>query len=118
AQDLLFERIQTLAAAGSRIAVGAMGPDFNKPEARERRRSQTRRYRELAARLGREQPEIPDFEELWYFEDRADVGDWLRGHGWEVSVQTAEEVMARYDRHPPEGIEDGAPSSLYVSGER
>jgi methyltransferase (TIGR00027 family) len=118
AQDLLFERIQMLAAAGSRIAVEAMGPDFNNPEARERRRSQMQRYRELAARLGREQSEIPDFDELWYFEDRTDVGDWLRGHGWKVSVLTAEEMMARYDRHLPEGIEDGAPRSLFVSGER
>jgi methyltransferase (TIGR00027 family) len=104
AQDLLFERIQTLAVAGSWIAVEATGPDFNDPEARERRRSQMQRF--------------PDFQELWYFEDRTDVGDWLHGHGWKVSVQTAEEMMARYDRHPPEGIEDAAPRSLFVSGER
>ena len=118
AQDLLFEHIQALAVTGSRIAVEATGPDFNNPEARERQRAQMQRYRELAARLGGEQPEIPDFEELWYFEDRTDVGDWLHGHGWQVSVLTAEEMMARYDRHPPEGIEYGAPRSLFVSGER
>ena len=118
AQDLLFERIQALAAAGSRIAVEATGPDFNNPEVRERQRSQMQRYRELAVRLGLEQPEAPDFQELWYFEDRTDVGDWLRGHGWKVSVLTVEEMMARYDRHLPEGIEDGAPRSLFVSGER
>jgi len=35
----------------------------------------------------------PDFEELWYFEDRTDVGDWLREHGWDVSVLNTEEMM-------------------------
>lgn len=118
AQDLLFERIQSLTAAGSRTAVEAPGPDFNKPEARERQRAQMQRYRELAAKLGREEHDFPDFEELWYFEDRTDVGAWLRDHGWKVSVQTAVEMMARYDRHPPEGIEDGAPRSLFVSAQR
>jgi methyltransferase (TIGR00027 family) len=117
-QDLLFERIQTLAAVGSRIAVEAPGPDFNNPEARERQRSMMQRYRTLAVQIGRDQYEIPDFEELWYFEDRTDVGDWLSRHGWKVSSQTAEEMMAGYDRHPPEGIEDGAPRNLFVSAER
>jgi methyltransferase (TIGR00027 family) len=117
-QDLLFERIQSLAAPGSRIAVEAPGPEFNNPEARERQRARMQRYRELAAQLGREEHESPDFEELWYFEDRTDVGDWLRAHGWDVSVLTAEEMMARYDRHPPEGIEDNVPRSLFVSAQR
>ncbi|MGH3542311.1 MAG: SAM-dependent methyltransferase, partial [Mycobacterium sp.] len=88
------------------------------PDARERQRSMMQRYRALAAQLGREEHDFPDFEELWYFEDRTDVGDWLREHGWEVSVQTAEEMMVGYDRHPPEGIEDGVPRSLFVSGVR
>jgi methyltransferase (TIGR00027 family) len=117
-QDQLFERIHSLVAPGSRIAVEAPGPEFNNPEARERQRAHMQRYRELAAQLGRGEHDFPDFEELWYFEDRTDVGDWLRTHGWNVSVQTAEEMMARYDRHPPEGIEDGVPKSLFVSAER
>jgi methyltransferase (TIGR00027 family) len=118
AQDLLFERIQTLAAPGSRIAVEAPGPDFNNPEARERRRSMMQRYRALAAKLGRNEQDFSNIDDLWYFEDRTDVGEWLRGHGWRISVQTAEQVMAGYDRHPPEGIEDGAPRNLFVSAER
>jgi methyltransferase (TIGR00027 family) len=118
AQDLLFEGIQTLSAPGSRIAVEALAPDFNNPETRARQRSLMQHYRALAARLGRDERDFPDFEELWYFEDRTDVGEWLRDHGWKVSVQTAEEMMARYDRHPPEGIEDGAPRNLFVSAER
>jgi methyltransferase (TIGR00027 family) len=118
AQDLLFERIQALTAPGSRVAAEAPGPDFNNPDVRDRQRAQMQRYRELAAQLGREEHDFPDFEELWYFEDRTDVGDWLRDHGWDVSVLTTDEMMARYDRRPPEGIEDGSPDTLFVSAER
>jgi methyltransferase (TIGR00027 family) len=118
AQDLLFERIQTLTAVGSQVAVEAPGPDFNNPDARDRQRAQMQRYRKLAAQLDGEQHDFADFEELWYFEDRTDVGDWLLEHGWDVSVLTADDVMALYDRHPPEGLEDGSPGSLFVSGQR
>ncbi|UQX11497.1 hypothetical protein [Candidatus Mycobacterium methanotrophicum] len=44
-----------------------------------------------------------------------DVGDWLLEHGWDVSVLTTEDMMALYDRHPPEGIGDGSPDTLFVS---
>jgi methyltransferase (TIGR00027 family) len=117
AQDLLFERVQALSAAGSRIAVEATGPDFTNPDVIARRREQMQRVRDIIAKLG-EQREIPDFQELWYMEDRTDVGDWLRGHGWDVSVVPAEELMARYDRRPPADIEDAAPHSLFVSAQR
>ena len=118
AQDLLFERIQTLTAPGSQVAVEAPGADFNNPDARERQRAQMQRYRELAAQLGGEEHDFPDFEELWYFEARTDVGEWLLEHGWDVSVLTTEEMMALYDRRPPEGIEDGSPDTLFVSAQR
>ncbi|UQX12094.1 class I SAM-dependent methyltransferase [Candidatus Mycobacterium methanotrophicum] len=114
AQDLLFERIQALTAPGSRAAAEVPGPEFNNPDFRDRQRAQMQRYRELAARLGHGEHDFPDFEELWYFEDRTDVGDWLREHGWDVSVLTTVEMMARYDRRPPEGIEDGSPDTLFV----
>lgn len=116
AQDLLFERVQSLSAAGSRIAVEAPGPDFNDPEFLQRQRSRTQRYREVAGKAG--EREIPNFEDLWYFEDRADVADWLRGHGWDVSAVPAEELMARYGRPVPEGIDDGAPRSVFISAAR
>jgi methyltransferase (TIGR00027 family) len=116
AQDLLFERVQALSVAGSRIAVEAPGPDFNSPSGRERVRSQMQRYREVVAKAaGRE---VPDFEDLWYFEDRTDIAGWLRGHGWDVSATPAEELMARYGRSAPEGLEDGAPRSVFVSAAR
>src|SRR5581483_2106906 len=117
AQDLLFDRIHELTAPGSRVAVEAPGPDYMNPEVRERQRAQMQRYRELAARLEREDQDFPDFDELWYFEERNDVGDWLREHGWDVTVLTTEELMARYDRRPPE-IEDGSPDTLFVSAEK
>jgi methyltransferase (TIGR00027 family) len=116
AQELLFERVQALSIPGSRIAVEAPGPGFTDPKVRERQRAQMQRYRALAAKLGLQQ-DIPDVQELWYFEEREDVGDWLRRHGWDVSVVPAEELMARYGR-PPADIEDSAPRSLFVSAHR
>ena len=118
AQDLLFERIQTLTTVGSQLAVEAPGPDFNNPDARERQRALMQRYRELAVQLGGEEHDFDNFEDLWYFEDRTDVAEWLLEHGWDVSVLTAEAVMALYDRRPPEGLEDAGPGSLFVSAQR
>jgi methyltransferase (TIGR00027 family) len=116
AQDLLFERVQALTVSGSRIAVEAPGADFNSPDGRERVRSQMQRYREVVAKAaGRE---VPDFQDLWYFEDRTDVAEWLRGRGWDVSATPAEELMARYGRSAPEGLEDGAPRSVFVCAAR
>lgn len=116
AQDLLFERVTALSAPGSRIAVEAPGPGFDDPEVHARQREQMQRIRDLAARLG-EQRDIPDVQDLWYFEDRADVGDSLREHGWEVSVIPAEELMASY-RRPPADVEDSSPRSVFVSAQR
>ena len=116
AQDLLFERIHALTVAGSRVAVEAPGPAFNDPDARERQRSLMRRYSEVAAKVGGR--EAPDFEELWYLEERADVAAWLREHGWDVSTTPAEELLARYGRTVPEGTPDGRPRTLFVSAAR
>ena len=45
------------------------------------------------------------------------MADWLRDHGWHVSVVPAEELMASYDRPAPD-IEDSAPRNLFVSARR
>ena len=71
AQDLLFERVHALSAPGSRIAVEAPGPGFNDPEMQARQRAQMERIRGIAARLGKER-DIPDVQDLWYFEDRTE----------------------------------------------
>ncbi|MCV7444924.1 class I SAM-dependent methyltransferase [Mycobacterium paraense] len=117
AQELLFDRVDALGAAGSRIAVEAPGPDFLDEAAIEKRRADMQRVRDLMAKL---QPErdIPDVHDLWYFEEREDVGDWLRRHGWKVTVTPAEELMASYDRRPPQGVEDAAPKTLFVAAEK
>ncbi|MGB6207321.1 SAM-dependent methyltransferase, partial [Mycobacterium sp.] len=85
AQDLLLDRIQDLAAPGSRLAVEGLGPEFAAPERRALHRERMDRFRELLATTD-SQLEVPAVDELWYFEEREDVGDWLRRHGWDVSV--------------------------------
>lgn len=116
AQDVLFERVHALSAPGSRIVVEAPGPGFNDPDTYARGREQLQRVRELAAGLGQQQ-NIPEVQDLWYFEDRTDVGDWLRDHGWEVSVVPADKLMVAYGR-PPAAVEDSSPPSLFVSAQR
>jgi len=117
AQDLLFERVHALGAAGSRIAVEAPGPDFLDQAARDKQRQTMQRVRELMAKLEPER-DIPDVQDLWYFEEREDVGDWFGRHGWDVTVTPAEELMARYHRTPPQDIDDAAPRTLFVTAER
>ncbi len=117
AQELLFERVEALGAVGSRIAVEAPGPDFLDEAARAKQRETMQRVRDLMAELEPER-DIPDVQDLWYFEEREDVGGWLRRHGWEVTVTPAEELMASYDRRPPQGVEDAAPQTLFVTAER
>jgi methyltransferase (TIGR00027 family) len=117
AQELLFERVQALGAQGSRIAVEAPGPDFLDEGARERQRQTMQRVRDLMAELDPDR-DIPDVQDLWYFEEREDVGDWLGRHGWDVTVTPAPELMAGYDRRPPQDIDDATPQTLFVAAQR
>jgi methyltransferase (TIGR00027 family) len=96
AQDLLFERIDALSARGSRLATNAPGKDFLNPERLARERQQMQRMRDLAARLF--DTEIPDVQDLWYAEERTDVGNWLSEHGWDPTVTTAAELLTQYGR--------------------
>ena len=117
AQELLFERVHALSAGGSRIAVEAPGPDFLDENARAKQRETMQRVRDLMAKLEPER-DIPDVQDLWYLEEREDVDTWLGRHGWDVTVTPAEQLMGRYDRRPPLGIEDAAPKTLFVAAER
>jgi methyltransferase (TIGR00027 family) len=117
AQELLFERVHALSASGSRIAVEAPGPDFLDEDARAKQHETMQRVRDLMAKLEPER-DIPDVQDLWYFEEREDVDTWLRRHGWDATVTPAEELMAGYDRRPPQDIEDAAPKTLFVAAER
>lgn len=117
AQGLLFDCVQGLTVAGSRVAVEALGPRFMDPEFRARRRERMDRVRTLMAKVD-PQREVPRTDELWYFEEREDVADWLRRHGWEVTVTPSAELMAGYGRKPPKEVEDGVPQNLFVSAQR
>ena len=115
-QDLLFERINTLSAAGSRLDVEAFGPDFYSAEGLARRRERIERAREAARAAGR--PDVPDPSKLWYLEPRTDVAQWLTGHGWEVSAIAAPDLMAHYQRPAPEGLEDPVPDTTLVEAQK
>ena len=117
AQDLLFARIQELAAPGSRIAVEGLGPEFAVPELRDVRRERMDRVRELMAESG-SQLEVPKTDELWYFEEREDIGEWLRRHGWEATATPSDELMASYGRPSPEGLEEASPTHWFISAQR
>ena len=117
AQELLFDRIQGLTAAGSRVAVEALGPKFFDPESRTNRRERMDRIRALMAKVDPDR-EIPRSDELWYFEKREDVGDWFRRHGWTVTVTPSDELMAGYGRKAPKEVEDQVPGNLFVSAQR
>jgi methyltransferase (TIGR00027 family) len=116
AQDLLFERIDSLSAAGSWVASNVPGEGFTDPERVRRQREDMQRMRTTAAKLVN--AEIADYDDLWYPEERTPVDGWLREHGWDVSVATFKELMARYGRTVAEGAEDSMPPTLYVSGQR
>ena len=117
AQDLLFDRIQDLTAPGSRVAVEGLGPEFAVPELRAQRRERMDRVRELVASSG-SSLEVPTTDELWYFEEREDVGDWLRRHGWDVTATPSDELMASYGRPSPEGLEEASPTHWFISAQR
>jgi methyltransferase (TIGR00027 family) len=116
AQDLLFERIEELSAAGSRVAVESFGKGFFDKDYLASRREQIRRLREEAG----EDPDAnaPDTADLWYLEDRTDVADWLTGHGWQVSAIEARELMNRYNRCGPDQDEATIPRSVFIEGHR
>jgi methyltransferase (TIGR00027 family) len=117
AQDLLFDRINGLTASGSRVAVEALGPTFLDPQLRAQRRERMDRVREVMARV-EPQRQVPRTDELWYFEEREDVGDWFRRHGWDVTVTPSDELMAGYDRAPARAVQDRVPGNLFVAAQR
>jgi methyltransferase (TIGR00027 family) len=116
AQDVLFERIHSLSIAGSWVASNVPSQGFTDPDRVRRQREDMQRMRAAAAKLVN--AEITDFDDLWYPEQRTPVDGWLREHGWDVSVATFEQLLARYSRNVPEGAEDSMPPTLYVSAQR
>jgi methyltransferase (TIGR00027 family) len=114
AQDLLFERIHALSPAGSWLATNAPAKSALDPERLARQREQSHRLRAAAARVL--DTDVPADEDLWYPEERTDVADWLRQHGWDASAITMGEMLTRYGRNVPG--DDLVPPTVFVSAQR
>jgi methyltransferase (TIGR00027 family) len=114
AQDLLFERILALSPSGSWLATNAPAESALDPERLARQREQSHRLRAAAARVL--ETEMPADEDLWYPEERTDVTEWLRDHGWDASAITMGEMLARYGRNVPG--DDILPPTVFVSAQR
>ena len=114
AQDLLFERVQALSPSGSWLAVNAPAKEAADPDKLARHREQSQRFRVAASRVL--DIAVPDVDDLWYPEERTDVTDWLREHGWDASAITMGEMLARYGRSVPG--DDVLPPTVFVSAQR
>jgi methyltransferase (TIGR00027 family) len=115
-QDLLFERIHSLSAAGSQLATNVPSAGFSDPELVQRQHDDMRRVRATVAKLV--DIDIPDDNDIWYPEERTPVDSWLREHGWDVSAEDFAELMARYSRNIPGDAKDAMPPTLFVSAQR
>ena len=112
AQDRLFAQITQLSAPGSRVAAETVGV-----QAEDRRELMRERFQQLAAQFGIE--DAMDVGDLMYHdEDRADVTDWLNGHGWTASAVTSQDEMQRLDRWVLPEDADRKAFSDFVVGER
>jgi methyltransferase (TIGR00027 family) len=116
AQDLLFERINSLSAPGSWLASNVPGDGFTDPDKVRQQREDNQRIRATAAKLI--DTEITDFDDLWYPEERTPIDTWLAERGWDVTALSFPELMARYDRSIPQGAEDSMPPTKFVSAQR
>jgi methyltransferase (TIGR00027 family) len=117
AQELLFERVGGLTAPGSRVGIEALSPNFADPAAAAQRRERLEQVRAIMATAD-PQRAVPRTDELWYFDEREDVGDWWLRHGWQVTVTPSDELMTSYGRTPPQEIDDGTPPYLFVSAQK
>ncbi|GAB7067473.1 class I SAM-dependent methyltransferase [Mycobacterium hodleri] len=112
AQDRLFTQVTALSAPGSRVAVETVGV-----QAQDRRELMRERFQKIAAQFGIE--DAMDVGDLMYHdEDRADVTEWLNGHGWTASAVTSRDEMQRLDRWVLPDDADRTAFSDFVVGER
>lgn len=113
-QDLLFERMHELSAAGSRVGIESFGAGFFDPDYLESRRAQLRKLR---AEAGADDTDAPDVADLWFIEDRRDVVEWWVEHGWRVCAEDAGALMTRHGRAPSSDSEGVTPRTVFVEGQ-
>lgn len=116
AQDLLFERVDSLSASGSRIAVENFGEGFFDPETLERQRERGQAFRRVAENL--QDQEIPNVADLWYLEERTDAGEFLAGRGWQVTSEPTTALLERHGRGIPADLADATPHSAFLYAEK
>jgi methyltransferase (TIGR00027 family) len=114
AQDLLLDRIRALSVKGSRIAVDALSASVFSPENRARLKAHFDRARAAVTQGG---GEMPDTWDLWFDEQRTDVCDLLRKHGWQVEAVEVRDLMASYHRDVPAEDAGGIPHCVFISGQ-
>jgi methyltransferase (TIGR00027 family) len=100
AQDLLFERINSLSPAGTWLATNLPAKNAVNPDLLASQRDQSNRLRAAAAQVL--DAEIPDVEDLWYPEERTDLAAWLVDQGWNASAIGMADLLARYGRGVPD----------------
>jgi methyltransferase (TIGR00027 family) len=112
AQDSLFSQLDHFSAAGSRLAIGALGSCLNQGQ-----------LSTLEATYpGLNLPGDVDFSALTYDdENKIRSAEWLAEHGWAVDpVRTTLELQASYGRIPP-GVDiqiDSILRSQYITAAR
>jgi methyltransferase (TIGR00027 family) len=111
AQDRLLDTIGELSAPGSRLAVESVPShdEADQDELKEKMKESTDRWRSEGFDL--------DFSELVFLGDRADVTDYLRGHGWTVDATPTNDLLVRYGLAPLDDGE-GFAEVVYVSATR
>jgi methyltransferase (TIGR00027 family) len=110
AQDRLFEMVTAHSASGSQIAVESFDLDSSE-HAEERRIAWRERTARMRSRLGLG----IDVHTLTYTDpERADAGQWLAEHGWQVDAVTSAEEMARLGRPVPADLAVESVSSVLL----
>ncbi|TJZ78376.1 SAM-dependent methyltransferase [Rhodococcus oryzae] len=96
AHDALFERIDGLSAAGSRIALDGFGAGTD-----------VKRFLALRDKyFGDKQLDDIDIASLFYDDERADPAQWLTDHGWTVRRFSPVELTAAYGVEVPDLPDD------------
>jgi methyltransferase (TIGR00027 family) len=109
AQDRLFEILTALSAPGSQVAVEAF--HIGSADNERRRAARRARWVRMRHRLGLD----VNVETLTYHDtERADAGQWLSDHGWQVRAVSNAEEMARLGRPIPQDLADEAVASTLL----